>query len=126
MRIIPLFALAGSVRHSFAAAVILNVRNAVEEPLIETLGYVGTSGNLDYGVGRTLMKFPGLMSNEIFLSLADSEISNVSLVLAEVSGKSGAATIRAHYYTGPAWTENGVTYNNCSWNGLGSAISMRL
>lgn len=87
------------------------------------IGYVGTSGNLDYGVGRTLMKFPGLMSNEIFLSLADSEISNVSLVLAEVSGKSGAATIRAHYYTGPAWTENGVTYNNCSWNGLGSAIS---
>lgn len=87
------------------------------------IGYVGTSGNINYGTGRTLMKFPGLMSNSLFLSLADSEINNVSLMIAEVSGKSSSAIIRAHYYTGAAWTETGVTYNNCNWNGLGNALS---
>lgn len=84
------------------------------------LGYVGSVSGADYGVGRMLMKFPGLTSNETYKKLPASAISNVTLYAYESSGNSQTATIYAYQYTGSTWTESSANYNNTSWSGYTS------
>lgn len=80
------------------------------------IGYVGTLGGVQYGSGRLLMRFPGLMSQS-FMRNQNYIISSATLYMHEVSGNSATATISAHIYTGPAWSESS-TYSSSIWNGV--------
>lgn len=87
------------------------------------IGYVGTSGQVYYGVGRTLMKFPGLINNSTFLNLKACQIESAILRMWENSGRSTSSTIYANYYTGNTWTETDTYKNNMSWSGYGALIN---
>lgn len=89
------------------------------------LGYVGTSGGAFYGVGRLLMKFPGLLSNSVYKKMISSFITNATLYMYEGSGQSATATIYAYQYTGSTWTETGATYNTTSWNSYTSPYTSK-
>jgi hypothetical protein len=88
------------------------------------IGFANTA-NPGWGVGRTLMRFPGLTNNSIFLNTSNA-VTNITLHLFESSGKTTSSTIRAHQYTGNAsWIETGTAYNNMTWNGFGTQYDMR-
>ena len=60
------------------------------------IGYIGTSGGVVYGVGRTLMKFP--LKSETggyysFSGYSSNAITNVSLYIYESSGQSTSSAI---------------------------------
>ncbi len=92
------------------------------------IGYVGTSGGINYGVGRLLVKLPGLYNNATFASVAPQEITNVSVVFTELSGKSATSTLQLSEYAYPGhqdgngnwdwWQEGTITYNGVTWNML--------
>ena len=84
------------------------------------LGYVGQSGGKEYGVGRLLMKFPGLLNNQTYKALGANAITNATLSLKEASGLSTRTTIYANQYSGSTWTESSATYSNTSWSGYTS------
>lgn len=84
------------------------------------VGYVGQSG-VEYGVGRTLIRFPGLLSNGYYQNVPANLISNVTLYITESSGQSSSATLSAYQYTGSStWVETSANYNNTTWNGYGT------
>lgn len=80
------------------------------------VGYVGTVGGLQYGRGRLLMKFPGLMSKS-FMSNQNYHIDTANLYLTEASGNTTSALVSAYIYTGPNWSESSV-YSSDIWNGI--------
>ena len=86
------------------------------------VGYAGVAGT-GYGVGRTLMKFPGLMSNSTFTGISAGQVTSLKLYLHEISGKSTSTTIYANLYTGAAWNETSTAYNNITWNGYGTQLN---
>ena len=86
-----------------------------------TVGYVGTQSGVQYGAGRLLMKFPGLM-NQSFMSNYNYTITSATLYLKDTSGLSTSATIEAYMYTGPSWTESSK-YSSAIWNGAGEELS---
>ncbi len=88
------------------------------------VGYAGVAGT-GYGVGRTLMKFPGLINNTTFRSISDQQVRSLYLNLYEASGKSTSTTIYANLYTGAAWNETSTTYRNVTWNGYGTQLSSK-
>lgn len=79
------------------------------------IGYAGLVGGIQYGSGRLLMRFPGLM-NQSFMSDYNSIITSATLYMKETSGLSASANIAAHMYTGPDWNESS-TYSSSIWNG---------
>jgi len=81
------------------------------------LGYAGTMNGKNYGVGRMLMKFPGLTSNPTYKKLPIDSISNVTLYITESSTNSHVSTLYAYQYTGMTWAEPSATYNNTTWSG---------
>jgi len=90
---------------------------------LNIVGYVGNSLNgTPYGVGRTLMKFPGLINNDIFKGL-NERITNISLKIRNGTGNSNSTQIMAFYYTGNSWNENTAKCSNISWYGHGAEIT---
>lgn len=87
------------------------------------VGYVGSMSGSDYGVGRTLVRFPGLFSNSTFKQMSSNAITNVTLYYYEGSGQSQKTYIYACPYTGSVWTESSANYSNTSWNGYGTSIT---
>lgn len=81
------------------------------------IGYVGTVSGKNYGAGRVLMKFPGLLNSNTYKKLKAESIKKVLLYLYEGSGKSQKTTISAYQYTGAVWTETAATCSNSSWSG---------
>ena len=75
------------------------------------VGYQGSNG-----IGRTLMKFPGLASNSTYAGLDAIQITNLSLHIYEGSGLSNTACIDLWQYTGTNWTENTARCNNVGWD----------
>jgi hypothetical protein len=61
------------------------------------IGYVGTLNGVQYGSGRLLMRFPGLM-NQSFMSDYNYTITAATLYMKEASGLSTSASIAAHIY----------------------------
>ena len=80
------------------------------------IGYV----NNQYGVGRLLMKFPGLASQNFWNN--NYTINSATLTVKEVSGLSSSSVIQAYNYTGESWDENS-TYSLARWNGVGTPIN---
>lgn len=80
------------------------------------IGYVGTLNGVQYGTGRLLMKFPGLMSKS-FMQSQNYIINSADLYMKDISGGSTSATIAAYIYNGSAWTES-TTYSDAIWNGI--------
>lgn len=75
-----------------------------------------------YGVGRLLIKFPGLMKKNFMNS--NYTITNAKLIFLEVSGHTTKSGIAAYQYTGPNWDETS-TYSSSIWNGVGNHIDWR-
>lgn len=100
-------------------------KSIIDTPIYNGSGATGTAGanslavigyvDSSYGSGRHLMRFPGLMKQS-FMSNQNYIISSATLHLKEVSGNSASATISAHIYTGPAWSESSK-YSYTIWNG---------
>ena len=80
-----------------------------------TYNIVGYQGST-YGIGRTLMKFPGLSSNSTYKSLPTNRIKSLELHMYEGSGSSSSACIDVWQYTGNAWTESTARCNNVDWD----------
>lgn len=103
----------------------------LDTPVYNGSGYVGTAGanstavigyvSSSYGVGRLLMRFPGLMSKYYFMN-SDYRITSATLTINECSGGSAFSNISAYNYTGPDWDESTV-YNSDVYNGVGYSIS---
>lgn len=85
-----------------------------------SVGLLGSSNGKSYGVGRLLMKFPGLLDNTTYKSLKASSITKVSLTMREMSGQYRSSTIYAFPYSGSNWYESSATYNSASWDNYGS------
>ncbi|MFA7206097.1 MAG: RICIN domain-containing protein [Saccharofermentanales bacterium] len=83
------------------------------------IGYYNTM----YGVGRLLVKFPGMTGNGTYASLWDSQLLSV-YYNAYTDGTNQSTTIRPYIYTGSAWTESTVTCNMVSWNGTVTLTDM--
>lgn len=84
------------------------------------VGYAGKVGGKDYGVGRLLMRFPGLLNNTTYKAIGAKAITKATLSIKEGSGQSTRATIYANQYSGSPWTESSATYGSISWNGYTS------
>ena len=72
-----------------------------------TIGY----HSADYGTAMTVVRLAGLLSDDIYESLSESNIENVTFYMKD--GGSSSATVNIHAVTGSAtWTESNVTYSN--------------
>ncbi|MDL2287006.1 hypothetical protein LJB90_00345 [Eubacteriales bacterium OttesenSCG-928-G02] len=91
--------------------------------MLATVGYLGTSGGVNYGVGRMLLKCPTLTSSTQAFNASNATVNSVNLYINEGSGKAASSTVTAYYYTGSSWSETGATYNNISWNGYNTSIA---
>lgn len=80
-----------------------------------TYNVVGYQGST-YGVGRTLMKFPGLSSNSTYANLPTNQITSLQLHIYEGSGSTNNACIDLWQYTGTSWTESTARCNNVGWD----------
>ena len=80
-----------------------------------TYNVVGYQGST-YGVGRTLMKFPGLSSNSTYKNLKAEQITNLQLHIYEGSGSTNNACIDLWQYNGTSWTESTARCNNVGWD----------
>ena len=81
----------------------------------------GISNN--YGVGRTLMKFPGLINSAVFQSINSNQVSSMKLYMYSATSSTNTSTISINYYTGVAWNETSTAYNSVTWNGYGNLIT---
>ena len=72
------------------------------------VGYVDTT----YGVGRALVKFPGLRDSAAFNSLEDDQITSVKFYIYKTNDVNSTedTVIHAYRYTGADWTETNATY----------------
>ena len=80
-----------------------------------TYNVVGYQGST-YGVGRTLMKFPGLSSNSTYANLSSNQITSLQLHIYEGSGSTNNACIGLWQYNGTSWTESTARCNNVGWD----------
>ena len=72
---------------------------------------VGTT-DVDYGVGRTVIRLSGLTSSSEYNTIAANRIQNVTFYAMEASG-GNAQYIKLHPLTSnTTWTESSVTWNN--------------
>ncbi len=108
-----------------------NTKNILDAPIYE---YVNTSQganywnvvgqeSTNYGIGRTLMRFPGLDNNSSYTK-SSNEILSLKLYLYNNSTNTNAVKITACQYTGTGgWSESGVWANNVTWNSNGATYS---
>lgn len=108
-----------------------NTKNILDAPIYE---YVNTSQganywnvvgqeSTNYGIGRTLMRFPGLDNNSSYTN-RNNEILSLKLYLYNNSTNTNAVKITACQYTGTGgWSESGVWANNVTWNSNGATYS---
>ena len=80
-----------------------------------TYNVVGYQGST-YGVGRTLMKFPGLSNDSAYANLSSNQITSLQLHIYEGSGSTNNACIDLWQYTGTNWTESTARCNNVGWD----------
>lgn len=83
-----------------------------------------------YGVGRTLMKFPGLYNDSTYSNLPSNRITSLQLHIYEGSGSTNEACIDLWQYGGTEWSEATARcgniawesyYNNFAWNFIKSS-----
>ncbi len=108
-----------------------STKNILDAPIYENV-YTSQGANYwnivgmvpdNYGIGRTLMRFPGLSSNTAYTS-SNNEILNLKLYLYNSSTNSNSTMITARQYTGTAnWSESGVYVSNVAWNSNGTLYS---
>lgn len=79
-------------------------------------GYIGNG----YGVGRVLMKFPGLSTNSTYKNLTADQITELELHIYEGSGSNNASCIGLYQFNGAQWDETTAT---CKNTGFGSVIN---
>jgi hypothetical protein len=72
--------------------------------------------NSTYGIGRLLVKFPGMTGDGTYASLLSSQISSV-FYNTYTDGTNQSTAIRPYIYTGSTWTESTITCNMASWFG---------
>lgn len=112
-------AFTGSTKNILDAPIYENVNNSQGANYWNVIGKEPT----DYGVGRTLMRFPGLSNNSSYMS-SNNEILSLKLYLYNSSTNTNTVTITARQYTGTAnWSESGVWANNIAWNSNGTSYS---
>ena len=80
--------------------------------------------NSTYGVGRLLVKFPGLTNSALFKSLDASQISSASFNVWQYRVSTAPTSIRAYLYNGSAWTESTIRCTTASWNSYSSLSGM--
>jgi uncharacterized protein (TIGR03034 family) len=72
-----------------------------------TIGY----HSADYGTAMTVVRLAGLLSDDIYESLSESNIENVTFYMKD--GGSSSAAVNIHAVTGSdTWTESNVTSSN--------------
>lgn len=74
-----------------------------------TLNHVGLY-NSDYGIGRMVVKLPGLISSGYY-NRKEIQIENITYYVCEATG-TGGQEIELYALDGSNWTETGVTWNN--------------
>ena len=67
------------------------------------------------GTARTLVKFPGLLSNAVFKSLQESQIQSVQYYARDVMCESDQVWVDCYRMTS-SWSESGVKCNTSIWN----------
>ncbi len=72
-----------------------------------------------YGVGRTVMRLPGLVNSPEFQSIVDvNQVQSVTLNVIETSGGASQA-VSVYPVLNTSWTESTVTWNNLgSWDSV--------
>ena len=72
-----------------------------------TIGY----HSADYGTAMTVVRLSGLLADDIYGSLSESNIENVTFYMKD--GGSSSAAVNIHALSGNStWTESNVTWNN--------------
>lgn len=113
------------------SAITNGTKNIIDAPIYEYVNHSQGSNywNIigmeptDYGVGRTLMRFPGLANNSAYMN-SNNEILSLKLYLYNSSTNTNTVTISARQYTGTAnWSETGVWASNIAWDGVGTTYS---
>ncbi len=74
-------------------------------------GYV----NSNYGYGRVLIKYPGLIYNSVYNHIMANQINSVKVYLREGTGNSISATVTAYPFQ-ETWSESTVKYSNVNIN----------
>ena len=77
--------------------------------------------NDSYGIGRILVKLPGLTSSEAYNSINSTQITNATFYICEATG-SGGQSFNIHAFKGSNWSETTATWNNCNANNYDSKI----
>ena len=85
--------------------------------LIHDIGYAGSS----MGIGRLLVKIPGLLNNTFIRRIDKDCISDVQLHYYNSSYCDYDSVISMHAFTGSTWDEYTVTYNSINWNQYATA-----
>lgn len=80
------------------------------------IGYVPSYDGTYFGVGRNLIKFPGLINNSIFQNINDSDIYSVNVYMRATGGGSSSTWVDAYIFYGSNWTENTVTCQSSNWD----------
>ena len=80
--------------------------------------------NSTYGVGRLLVKFPGLTNSRVFQSLDKSQITGATFYAWQYRDTSVTTSVRAYLYNGTAWDEQDIRCTTASWNGYASVDGM--
>lgn len=86
------------------------------------IGYVPSYDGTYFGVGRNLIKFPGLINNPIFQNTNDYDIYNVNVYMRATGGGSSPTWIDAYIFNGSAWTEDTVTCQSLDWDNYSSLL----
>lgn len=90
--------------------------------LYNIIGNANGSSN-GYGIGRTLMKFPGLVNNSVFQGVAQNQVSSLNLYVYFSSGSVNSSTAYVNLYTGSTWDESSTAYNDVTWSGYGTLLA---
>ena len=80
--------------------------------------------NSTYGVGRLLVKFPGLTNSRVFQSLDKSQITGATFYAWQYRDTSVSTSVQAYLYNGTAWDEQDIRCTTASWNGYASVDGM--
>ncbi len=88
---------------------------------------IGTAGYQDstLGIGRILLRFPGLENHSVFSLLRYTEIKSATLYMAEGTGNSATSTLELKEPTINNWAETYPTFANANFhssNTYGTAI----
>ena len=84
---------------------------------------VGTT-TASYGVGRTVVKLPGLLNSAEYKNVTSDQIESVKFYVRDSSG-TGSQTIYLYQLSNSSWTETSVTWSNVgSYYPVGTSATM--